>query len=748
MNSTKERILIVTDTPVLNTGLGRICRELTFRLSLDYDVAVGGWHHMPLRYNLPFYIYPIRKGGSGEPEQLNLVLNDFNPDILLCVGDIWDFFYVGNVLNGYRDSGRKIKSLLWVTVDGEWLSDMWEDTIRSFDSVCSFSKFGKNELKQCIATRDFPIIYPGVNQKDFYSYKEDYNWGEKSFVDVKNTFITLMVGQNCDRKNIPASLEAFSEFAKDKDNVLFFGLTDPREVGGQDLIRIVKKLGVHKKIAFAKDVNPRSGVDDKKLNYLYNMSEVLLNTAVGEGLGLPLIECMATHAVPFSTNYAAGAEVVGDRGRLIDVVAKVYGEYHVKRAFVSIDSIIDNLNDLYNDWMTSERNLIKSYNKHCHQFVNTLSWDNTIKQLCEEFKNIDNQSKLRSWVKERVEIEHLQLMMVVPSWGKNCGIAEYSKQLSEEFEKNGNNIIIAPTNNIDTIVNAAQEKGCNAICIQHEYSFFPNRFEFENLLRRLKDNHIKTIIELHSFSPLQYYNDMVLEVADSIIVHCNLFKEKLLHGSKYDNIHVIPLFCKNRVDYDLQPVKQELCILERTPIIGSFGFMREQKGYKEIILAVKELSKKYPKILLLLVAPHHEFGSDSYEEEFLKFVEDKDATDNIVIIREYMEEEKLLKILACVDIFVLNYKASPAGGGNSAAVKTLMRVQRPIITTDTIYFADFENNEVMKVPDLNVKNMIESIEILNNDYLLRKQYVDSANKFLYDNSIERLIERHLDAYRR
>ena len=106
----------------------------------------------------------------------------------------------------------------------------------------------------------------------------------------------------------------------------------------------------------------------------------------------------------------------------------------------------------------------------------------------------------------------------------------------------------------------------------------------------------------------------------------------------------------------------------------------------------------------------------------------------------------MLKVLSCIDIFIMNYKESPAGGGNSAALRTLLRVQKPIIVSDTFYFADM-NSEVLKVKNMDVNSIKEKIKYVweNKDFAMKM--IETANNYLENNSWDRLIERHLEVYK-
>jgi len=210
----------------------------------------------------------------------------------------------------------------------------------------------------------------------------------------------------------------------------------------------------------------------------------------------------------------------------------------------------------------------------------------------------------------------------------------------------------------------------------------------------------------------------------------------------------MPMGCEKLIpknEGDIQEIRKHLGIAGHSPIIGSFGFLRDQKGYHEIILAVRALREKYKKILCLIYAPPHEFGSKLYDEEFFKFVEREDMGDSTLIIRDYSKEEKMLRILQSADLFVLNYKDSPVGGGISAAVKTLMRTQRPIMVTDSLAFADL-TKEVIKIERPNAGKISEAIVHLLERKDLQEMLVERANSFLENNSWEKVAMEHLKIY--
>ena len=455
----RKRLLLLSDAPNLNSGLARCTRELAKRFILRYDVAVAGWHHIPLPHPYPYFIYPLRKGHQQESNQLNAILARFDPHIILCIGDIWNFGY----MTGYRDAYTGLKSVAWLTVDGEYLLD-WSEILNSFDQVTSFSDFGVKELQKYDVSADISRIYPGVNPEDFYLTSKRPSLTATKMGSFENTFIALVVSQNTDRKNIPITMEAFSEFAKDKDDVLLFMVTDPVDVAGYNLWALEKKLILGKKLLITRNCSIRKGIEGDALNLIMNAATVMINSSIGEGIGLPLLEAQATRTIPIATNYASAVEVVRDNGRLIEVAAPFYGELTVKRALPSHSSLVRHLEDLYHDWR-GDKKLITEYGDKGIQFAKNLSWEKTVDSLDRKIQDALTE-KTRRWEKKTIKIKEIKLLMVIPSWGKVCGIAEYTKSLVEILRDKGQKVDIYAKYDLLKLCEAAKKGEYNTVHIQ------------------------------------------------------------------------------------------------------------------------------------------------------------------------------------------------------------------------------------------------------------------------------------------
>lgn len=762
------RILIHTDSPTLYSGLSRCGRELAKRLyekthqnkTLDglehnYEIFYAAWHYAHKIHQFPYFLYPLQKGSPDEPKQFQEIINDCQPDVIISIGDLWNFHNIQTTIRNYKEEHKDVKWILWLTIDGENLHPSWQPVLDFADDINVFSYFGKQQIFEYVGLQA-NVIYPGVDKNVFRSITPTIKENSLPF-KFDNTFVVLNINQNTDRKNIPLTLEGFKDFAQDKDDVFLLLITDPEDPFGYDLWHLVKKFNIKDKVAITKEAGPLHGMSDAKLNLIYNLVSVSINTSIGEGLSLPTLEAMAVGVPVVSTNYAALTELLGQGGGLgIEPIGYLYGFNGIKRALVSRQDVADKLNILYQDYKT-DKTIHNNIKQKSQKFTDNLSWDNTTNAFIKRIECI-TQKKVFNFIREKVKLMDLNPLIIIPTWGTHCGIAEYTRSLFDAIRLKNQQIVVFSSNNYNEIPNILDQGKYNLVHIQHEFSFFKDKEILVKLFEEFNKRKIKKVLTMHTLVPgAASHNELLLTQLDDIIVHCDVFKSKLqerFNESKQVflpttcNIEVIPMGCGNQHPFDLNKIKQTkkyLDISEFYPIVGSFGFLRDQKGFQNFLLTIKLLKQDYPNVLALLVCPYHEFGSKTYDEAFFNFVERQNLDKNVLIIREYLAESKLLDTLQCADLFVLNYHDSPMGGGISAAVKTLFRVQRPIIVNDTIAFLDLKN-EVLKIKSVGPESLIEPIKNVLNNQELANKLVFAANNYIERNNWDITAQKHLDLY--
>jgi hypothetical protein len=89
----RVKILWMSDPPTFFTGFGTVTKEILTRLICTdrYQIACVGWDYDGWPYDpreIPFDIYPSNNPNLNR-DTLIKVLEEYQPDILITLGDIW-----------------------------------------------------------------------------------------------------------------------------------------------------------------------------------------------------------------------------------------------------------------------------------------------------------------------------------------------------------------------------------------------------------------------------------------------------------------------------------------------------------------------------------------------------------------------------------------------------------------------------------------------------------------------------------
>jgi len=299
------RVLIVSDSPAVSSGMGRVVRELAPRFTADgFSVGVAGWFDLDApAMDFDYPVFPIQKH---EPASLQPYLEHFAPDLVVAIGDPWDWAWLVN--HRLQTGGYKLVGYL--NVESAPLPMLCERILDGFDAVCTSSQYGARAIGRPGVT----AIHYGVDTETFFPMPPPSKvlFGKP----LDQTFTVLINGQNTFRKNLGASMAGFLQFARGKPDVLAYFNTvarpGPNDAPGTDLVDLSIQLEAEKLVWFNPDNHgPIKTIDDTALNGLYGIASVLLSTSVGEGFGLPVLEAMACGVVPVVPQDFSMPEIIG-----------------------------------------------------------------------------------------------------------------------------------------------------------------------------------------------------------------------------------------------------------------------------------------------------------------------------------------------------------------------------------------------------------------------------------------------------
>lgn len=401
----KKRILWCSQSPSLHTGYGVITHDILLRLAATkkYEIACQGWFERPAANptfpfegehssKFPFRIYhtdlnkndmDMRSKNGGKT--IDAVLQDFKPDVCMFFGDIYmmDWIQSHQGLKNYHIA-------TYFPVDGMPIPDKWKQYLQFVDTPVCFSQFGQRVAGMTL-NRPISMIYHGVDFKLWSSPLSPKVRKEKreEMFGTDDVVVFGMVARNQPRKNIPALYEAFSEHIKThpKSRLLIHACNLDQ---GWNLERIGIEFGVSDKVYITPGLHPNRGVPNNILRLIYGCMDVHVNTAWGEGFGIPIIESMAAGIPNIIPAYTVGPEFIGDSkgGGLLKVASfAVEPGSHIRRAYVDVKHL-----KLTMDKLAENPAMRTELGQNAQRFASKFDWAPIIKQWEALFDGIDTGS--------------------------------------------------------------------------------------------------------------------------------------------------------------------------------------------------------------------------------------------------------------------------------------------------------------------------------------------------------------------
>jgi len=326
----KKKILVFSDDLRMSSGVGTMTREIVMGTLDKYDwVQVGGAIKHPDQGKVidmnksvreetgiedaNLKIYPV--DGYGSPNLLRELMVTEKPDAIMIYTDprFWGWLY--NMEHEIRQHIPIFYYNIWDNLPyPRWNEPFYE----SCDLIMNISKQTHNIVQNVCQHKtrtewDSTYIPHGINEKYFYPIKN-----EKELIEMNQLKSRLFQGKdiefclfynnrNIRRKMTSDTILAFREFAyklpkEKRDKVAYVLHTQPVDQNGTDLPAVVEELCPDLNIIFS-----TQKLENKELNYLYNIADVTINIASNEGFGLGTCESLMC-GTPIIVNVTGGLQ--------------------------------------------------------------------------------------------------------------------------------------------------------------------------------------------------------------------------------------------------------------------------------------------------------------------------------------------------------------------------------------------------------------------------------------------------------
>jgi glycosyltransferase involved in cell wall biosynthesis len=217
------------------------------------------------------------------------------------------------------------------------------------------------------------------------------------------------------------------------------------------------------------------------------------------------------------------------------------------------------------------------------------------------------------------------------------------------------------------------------------------------------------------------FNRILGKFTDKVVAVSNAVKKDIVHFDRIPegNVEVIyngveaQIFMNKKRD----EVRSALGMPSDSPVVGTTGRIKEQKGQKYLIEAVSTLIKDYPLIRLLII------GDGPLMGEMKRYADSLGINDNVIFLGTRRDVPDLL---SAIDIFVL----PSLWEGLGIALLEAMAAGKPVIATNIGPFREIVNTEEVGrlVPVKSSEAIASSIEFLLNDRSLLEEIGSAARK--------------------
>lgn len=366
----KKKLLAVSDA-VTPTGFSNVFHSLAKHWKEEYNIISVGvnYHGDPHNYDYP--VFPAFNGTSiyGENRVVDLInSNDFA--VVWILNDSW-------VVNRYLQAIKKDvtkplpKIVVYFPVDSMQHDTEWYENFDIVTKAVTYTKFGQWVVKDANPTLDIDAIPHGVDTGTFYKLGERSELKKLFFApyedkvgDLSDSFIVLNANRNQPRKKLNLTIEGFAKFARNKPkNVKIYmhcGIKD----ASIDVDKLAYRYGVSDRLIVSSNKRGVQNVHQARLNEIYNISDVGINTGMGEGWGLTSVEHAATGAVQLLPNHSACRELFTDCGLLMNTCGDfMFDNSMTVGKLVSSDEVSKKLEHLYQNPEERERLAKLGYDK-------------------------------------------------------------------------------------------------------------------------------------------------------------------------------------------------------------------------------------------------------------------------------------------------------------------------------------------------------------------------------------------------
>ena len=488
---------------------------------------------------------------------------------------------------------------------------------------------------------------------------------------------------------------------------------------------------------------------------LYEQCDIVVLPTRGEGLNMPAIEGVHYKKPVISTDYSGQCEFLDDSCEFIGYkFAPAVTHFNLNYSFWAEPSVKD----------LGEKIIKVSEQILQNRAPNIEPLKHKVDEMMFGEKNalnfISSISHLKSFKNEPSELK----IAYFSTYNAVCGIAEYSKYLTNELVRAGANLEIYTWSEQKRAKepNLAQENGvkvheieqekllselktdANIIWLQHHFTFFEIDEKLKSDVAALKSQGKICFITLHATKQIlnyprqtqQNWHDTLYEF-DRVFVHSIDDLNTLRLLGLTDNVTLVPHGTQNLTH---EQSKRKEANDKFT--IGFFGLLFAHKNLPVLLQAFAKFSQNTD-AKLIIISPVANADSEAELQRCRKLCEKLNLDEKVEWNTEFLAIEEVNKKLSDCDVIVLPYGQTDEGA--SGAARIALSACKNVIVTPSRIFSEMKNVTI-KTDGFNDWHILEQLEKVKNSEIDAKIY-DERAKWLSENSWSSIAGLYLRIFR-
>ncbi|MBQ8189510.1 MAG: glycosyltransferase [Lachnospiraceae bacterium] len=582
---------------------------------------------------------------------------------------------------------------------------------------------------------------------------------------TKKTTKFLHISSAFPRKGVDVLLKGYYEAFTQNDDVCLVLKTFPNPHNNVE--ELLKELNA--KYPNGPEVEwINCDLSSSELNRLYKAADCYVQTARGEGFGLPVAEAMLAKIPVIVCANSGMADFCNEKTALLVGYNQVPANTHVAdkrdgKISMWFEPSLDDLIIQFRRFIFERESLNLDIKiQAAYDLISTeYTWEAVAKRWISFIEEVaDNQIRPR--------------VSMVTTWNSKCGIAEYTRMEVEATQKNveyriypdyaSQRLVRDETfvasrlwgnvfeGDMSSLTQALFNDSSDIVHFQFNYGFYQLN-HLAQAITKLHDEK-KIVITFHKTADGIVADQTVslrsivdaLNLCAALIVHQKSDRDLLIsYGVRKEIVYIVThgqMICPGISAKTMQ--KQKNIIAH--PVIGSYGFLLPHKGIKEVIQAISSLKKEYPDILYMPVCALYDASiSKDYYKECREEVEKLGLEKNVKFITDFLPNHESMAYLQACDVLIMPYK--PTKESASGAIRPCLAVKRPLITTKQPIFDEFkaytyqiESTETELIADA-IRKMVEDKE-------MSAQYLSAINRYIEDTSWYATADKLYELYRK